>query len=600
MNTKDRYAERIMDAYVLLMLCFFPLFTLRGYRDILKDRFKAFCILTGGAAVFLLLVFLYRFFFEGDFLYRRRAAKRGAKKEEKKPSPGPRGLRERISAFFPACRLFFEDLEKALRETGIVKKPLSTDLPMLLLIVVYLVSMLRSGYLYETFWGIWGAQEGKSGGGRCMGFLTWFMIFLAYFMLSRIYRAKLWHILLGLFTGILVCLWGITDFFKMNLFHFFDGVAPVYWETFASSVGNINSYTSLTAVYMALFTVLHLREEKNWLRLFYFAGMLISYMACFMGKSDNVALSFAVLFALLPLYAWRWKGSFLRYWESILVFLSCMWMLGFLTKSETIPHIGNIYENGILLRIALDSKMLPIAIFLLLFLIGLMYYLFLRQGIRKTGGSMGEKEYLACFKQALPGGRLLVRIWGILLLLSILSFMILLYIANSGRPLGVLEPYRNVLVLSDTWGTGRGMNWKFGMQYFIKKMDLLQKLIGMGPESYYAVTMDNFFQQMVEAEYGVFDAAHNEYLNYLVTIGILGLLFYLVFCVRSLRILFGELGKKLEDRSFPSDWCAAVGFSFLVYLVQASVNIAVPIVLPLVLVILFTGLSAARGLREAP
>ena len=245
MNTKDRYAERIMDAYVLLMLCFFPLFTLRGYRDILKDRFKAFCILTGGAAVFLLLVFLYRFFFEGDFLYRRRAAKRGAKKEEKKPSPGPHGLRERISAFFPACRLFFEDLEKALRETGIVKKPLSTDLPMLLLIVVYLVSMLRSGYLYETFWGIWGAQEGKSGGGRCMGFLTWFMIFLAYFMLSRIYRAKLWHILLGLFTGILVCLWGITDFFKMNLFHFFDGVAPVYWETFASSVGNINSYTSL-------------------------------------------------------------------------------------------------------------------------------------------------------------------------------------------------------------------------------------------------------------------------------------------------------------------------------------------------------------------
>ena len=63
MNTKDRYAERIMDAYVLLMLCFFPLFTLRGYRDILKDRFKAFCILTGGAAVFLLLVFFYRFFF---------------------------------------------------------------------------------------------------------------------------------------------------------------------------------------------------------------------------------------------------------------------------------------------------------------------------------------------------------------------------------------------------------------------------------------------------------------------------------------------------------------------------------------------------------
>ena len=95
-----------MDAYVLLMLCFFPLFTLRGYRDILKDRFKAFCILTGGAAVFLLLVFLYRFFFEGDFLSPPRSEKGSEEGGEKTLSRAARSERKN-KRLFPGMQALF-------------------------------------------------------------------------------------------------------------------------------------------------------------------------------------------------------------------------------------------------------------------------------------------------------------------------------------------------------------------------------------------------------------------------------------------------------------------------------------------------------------
>ena len=146
-------------------------------------------------------------------------------------------------------------------------------------------------------------------------------------------------------------------------------------------------------------------------------------------------------------------------------------------------------------------------------------------------------------------------------------------------------PYRNILIFSDTWGTGRGINWRFAWEYFTKDASLLKKLIGYGPDTYYIITMDRYKHAMRDAGYGIFDSAHNEYIEYLTTIGILGTLAYLGVIVTSLR----QTLKNPKNR-----FAIACGFAVLAYAVQAIVNIAIPITTPILMILLYVGIAIAE------
>ena len=124
------------------------------------------------------------------------------------------------------------------------------------------------------------------------------------------------------------------------------------------------------------------------------------------------------------------------------------------------------------------------------------------------------------------------------------------------------------------------------LTYFVNDMPLLQKLFGYGPDTYYMITMDNYFQDMVNAGYGMFDSAHNEYLNYLMTIGIAGLLAYLWLCLRFL--------KTWRRRAQTRPMYYAPMLMLLTYSAQAFINICVPIVYPILAVAMFAFMAGER------
>ena len=97
--------------------------------------------------------------------------------------------------------------------------------------------------------------------------------------------------------------------------------------------------------------------------------------------------------------------------------------------------------------------------------------------------------------------------------------------------------------------------------------------------------MDRFKHAMRDAGYGIFDSAHNEYIEYLTTIGILGTLAYLGVLITGLRKMF----KKSKNR-----YAIACGFATLAYAVQAVVNIAIPITTPIYMMLLYVGISIAK------
>ena len=133
----------------------------------------------------------------------------------------------------------------------------------------------------------------------------------------------------------------------------------------------------------------------------------------------------------------------------------------------------------------------------------------------------------------------------------------------------------SIVVFSPSWGTDRGAEWVSFWQMF-RAASPLQKLLGSGAGS--VAAWDRAHRLFSDA---VTDSAHNEYLHYLLTGGLVGLGAYLALLVCALR-------KTLRA---PSRGRTAAALAALSYAAQAAVNIAQPFTTPLFFALLALLLS---------
>jgi O-antigen ligase len=156
----------------------------------------------------------------------------------------------------------------------------------------------------------------------------------------------------------------------------------------------------------------------------------------------------------------------------------------------------------------------------------------------------------------------------IALLLGIIA-LVLLNTLLKQLPLGSLERY---LRFSESWGTDRGKIWAFVVSVY-DKLPLAQKLFGASSGTlFHADAVSPIF-----SDAGL-DTAHNEYLQYLITNGLLGLVCYLAVLFFALREGFRRSKSEPVYRGLTAA-CAA-------YAVQATVNIAQPMTTPLLIVLI--------------
>lgn len=163
------------------------------------------------------------------------------------------------------------------------------------------------------------------------------------------------------------------------------------------------------------------------------------------------------------------------------------------------------------------------------------------------------------------------RVYGIMLAAAlVLSVSVILFI--NLYPLKSLPPIiAKYLLITPEWGTDRGYIWQ-GMVKLWQEFSPLEKLTGGGFGC--VVRWDRDYRLFSDA---VIDAAHNEYLHYLLTHGILGLAAYLAFIVSSvIRCL--KCGSTVGR-------CLCAGC--IAYAVQATVNIAQIFSTPLFFLYLF-------------
>ncbi len=515
----------LMTIYVLFYLCVFPLATRDKYFDILQFRFQLYWIPT--------LIYGSLFLVLGIFYLLSDERRNGG------------ALTTKLK----------ENLQWSVLKTKLTK----TDICFIALIFIMTLSVLFADYQYEALWG---------SRGRFNGLVLWLMFFIAYWLVTRFYHFKKWHLYAYLIAGCLPEIWGITDFFMLDLLHFHVGGAAEYIYTFVSSVGNINTYTNMVALHFGAAVTLFVLSECKWEKLLTFVAVAISSFAIVMGISDNGLLAAGAIFAFLPFVAWTSRQNVARFFVTFSIFATSVLVTAYLTTQHATIAVAD--GGSVLVAIGKTKAFmfLTVALWLLTTVIAVLFH-------RKKSAEQEEKTT-----------QVARRIWLLLFIVAVVAVIVVLVDANSGRHPEIWEAYKNVLIFSDTWGTGRGINWRFAWEFFTQKSSFLDKLIGNGPDTYYIITMDNFKHLMKDAGYGIFDSAHNEYLECLVTIGVLGTIAYLSLLATSLR-------QMLKNRE--NVYSLACGFAILAYAVQAVVNIAIPITTPIFMILLYVGINSSRS-----
>lgn len=520
-----RITSTLMTIYVLFYLCIFPLATHDKYFDILDFRFKLYWIPTLIYGIlFLVLGILYLL-------------------SDKRSNGG--ALTAKLK----------ENLKWSVLKTKLTK----TDFCFIALIFIMTLSVIFADYQYEALWG---------SRGRFNGLVLWLMFFIAYWLVTRFYHFKKLHLYAYLIAACLPEIWGITDFFMLDLLHFHVGGAAEYIYTFVSSVGNINTYTNMVALHFGAAVTLFVLSECWWEKLMTFVAVVISSFAIVMGISDNGLLAAGAIFAFLPFVAWTSRQHITRFFVTFSIFATSVLVTAYLTTQYATIAVAD--GGSVLVTIGKTKAFMLLTAALWLFT---MVIVAIFRG-KKTD------------EQEAKTARAARRIWLALFIVAVVAVIAVLVDANSGRHPEIWEAYKNVLIFSDTWGTGRGINWRFAWEFFTEKSSFLDKLIGNGPDTYYIITMDNFKHLMKDAGYGIFDSAHNEYLECLVTIGVLGTIAYIGMLATSLR-------QMLKNRK--NIYAVACGFAILAYAVQAVVNIAIPITTPIFMILLYVGINSSQS-----
>ena len=434
------------------------------------------------------------------------------------------------------------------------------DVCMLLLIIIIAISTLQSDYKYESLWG----NEA-----RYNGLFLWFMYGLSYVMITGFLKVKNSLMDWFLAAGLLVCLFGITDYFGMDLLHFKVNVRASQKNIFTSTFGNINVYTAYVGMVSAVAVTLYATARTKGRTICYFVVMVISFLAMIMGRSDNGYLAMGVIFAVLPFYLFTTRTGIKRYFVSIASLLTAVWAIHIADQIWPDRVMGLDSLFGMMSR----SKLLIYGVGVLWILIAVFYA---ADYYRRDKKKDLDQEKL---------GKMPRYLWGAFLGLCLAVVLGVLYDANIAGNGSRYEKFAEYLIFNDQWGTDRGFVWKLCISHF-KDFSFMRKLFGFGPDTFGILTSTYDMNLMMDYNGVFFDSAHNEYLHYLITIGLLGTAAYVT--------LLGTSAWRIMRKAGDNPYAAAAVFAVLAYAAQAAVNIAQPIITPFMFTLLMIGLAACN------
>ena len=425
--------------------------------------------------------------------------------------------------------------------------------------------------------------------GRYSGLLLISIYVILYFTVSRMFSFGKVYFTVFLAVSIPVCLFGYTDYFNMDILGFKEKISPEQWPIFTSTIGNINTYTAVLAFYIAIAGTLFIttpfksdngRGESIGKIVFYYVIMLMNFIALAMGTSDNGYLTLAAFFGLVPFVAFRTMEGVRRFILTILTYL-----LGIkIIQLINISYAGKVLGISGLYDFISDFKYLDLVIVALAIVVIIMYVLEYRKKEKRR-----DNEALL---------RSLRYIWLAILVIVFAAIVFMGMKINSDvtaakEKYGALADY---FVFNDSWGTFRGYIWRAAVEEYMK-FPLLHKIFGSGPDTFglYIGLLRN--EEMTSVTGQFFDATHNEYIQFLFTLGPIATIAYiLALILPSVEALRTRLFYLRDNAMLPYLYACAI--AVICYATQAVVNLNLPVVTPFLWIFLSIMVAILRDKGE--
>lgn len=530
-------ASGITGVFVFIILTIFPLYTHNMYFDILGARYMFFKV--WGILLCSILLFVGILYLLIDLQNR---------------ASSPSAIKRFVDSFK------FQNLKKHI---------IISDVFFIILIISMTISTVGSAFKEEAFYG---------NAGRYQGLECWIIYFLTYFAITRTFKFRRFYLDYAILAGVFACIWGILDFFQLDPFGFFVNVGGIQRYMFASSVGNLNTYTNYTIMIFALSATLFIIEQKFIKTIFYFICALISACGTIFGFADNAVLGFFGYFLLLPFFILKNRRYLLKYMICIDILFISIFIFWIANKFPHNSVQGSFFLD--LIRIPNFCYIfIPFTLIIVLFAI-LLIKLTPNYDFNTKFDEGNKSLRFHSLDSKLP--KYLIYIYTVIIVLGFATVLYIILDMNIYRQhvdIWSKLPSANQLVFNDDWGTHRGHNWRIAFTNFTQNFSTFQRLFGYGPDTYLIVSERTFYEEMVSRYGEVYDSAHNEYVNYLICEGLIGLISYLGLFIGALKTGFHYLKNNI--------YVLAAGMAVIAYMVQAVVNIAIPITTPVFFVLMY-------------
>lgn len=403
------------------------------------------------------------------------------------------------------------------------------------------------------------ALTGESG--RYMGLLTLLVIGCAYLFISGCGRlTKPVAMIFGASAAVMSVI-SLLQFRGYDPFGLYEGTKETVRVNFMSLVGNKDVYYSYLALTVPF--AMYLSHEAGDVKetVFWHAVEFFGFAGAFACNSEGVYLAVVPAFLILFFAKCKEKAGLLVLLRTVAMFFAAGLLVALIKP--------DLSQFGISESLVMQLFLKPLPCAGALVFTALLYAAVWKAPVG-TGFCRVLRIVVACL--------LIIGTAGLIGAFIYFTFI------NKTADIGSFSEFLRFDACY--WGNKRGYVWSRLLRIF-KDFPIYRMLIGSGPETVGILMQDAYKEEMLQKTGMTFDNAHNEFLQYLITQGILGLLSYVLFVFNAVRSGFRQ-----GDR-----FRRAAALCCVCYLAQSTVNISQAITTPLFFV--FLALTQTEIVTEA-
>lgn len=423
------------------------------------------------------------------------------------------------------------------------------------LILLYVLSTVLSVAPLDAFTGE---------AGRNNGLLIFLVFLLVYIIISRWYDFKEYVFVFAAGGSLAVYLLSILNFFYIDPLGMYKGYAETTVKDFTATIGNKNIMSAFCCLTIPLFLMLFMNSKNRIFRYVYLAVGGIGFAAMLCADSESGFLGLVPTLALILLYYSRnisMLRKFFTFAASMLVAAKLLIVFSTVVrgveKGFGTMQITFIYDSKSIIAIAVTAAIA----------LGLW-------AIEKKNSGLAVPK-------AVPVVLIVIYAIGFIGIASL--FVKYSFLDTESKLGGIMTFFR----FNEKWGTHRGFMWIKAWEIF-RTSGFKNMLLGWGPDTFYKAFAPYFMELSEKFNNSSTNCAHNEFLNYLITTGVFGLAAYLTLFVSAIV----RAVKTASKNPLSIVFIAPV----VCYLFQSVVNIANPIVTPILFI--FLALSEAVVRKE--